>query len=119
MRRQAGQGQRQQRRIGAGKGRDRQAFGEGGAHQAVAGVRHQGGARVRHQGHPSPLSQHGENAADAAVLVVVVQGGEAGCDAIGGKQARGDAGILAQHEVRRLQRRDRPDCHVTEVADRR
>jgi hypothetical protein len=91
--------------------------GQGGAHQAVAGVAHQRRARIRHQGDAGAARQAGQQAVHPCRLVMLVQWLGARGDAVMGEQAGGQARILAQDQVSAAQRLDAAHRHVAEVAD--
>jgi hypothetical protein len=119
VRRQARQGQRGNGGIGAGNGGDLQAGGDHGAHQPETGIGHQRRTRVADQSQLLPRLSRRQQAGDALILVVVVEGFQPRAEAEGGKQPAGDPAVFTKHDIGQFQSRDGTRCHVAQVADRR
>ena len=117
--RQAGGNERAGHGRGAGDDLHGKALVQGGVHQALARVGDARHACVGDKRHALPRPQAVQHCGDALLDDVLVAALQVRVEAKGGHELARDAGVLAQHDVGRVQRGDHARRGVLQVSDGR
>ena len=118
LHRQAGHGECAEEGARSGYRHHRDVRFGGRAHEHVPRVAHQGRAGVAHEGEGLSIPEAGNDLRRAATLVVLVQGFEAGRNAVVLEESPGTPRILGDHDIHRAEHGSRPCPEIGEVPDR-